>query len=150
MERTARMMLREGSKAAALGVALFLGAAFGLALVSTQARAQDQDMLRLQDQLRDCRGDACVPVRDRMMSQLRDRLQNCTGGECDQLRDRLRLHEEVQDCHMSQRGCRELRMQEREQVRPRYQYGTGRGMGYGMGSGMGRGMGGQGGGGMGN
>jgi hypothetical protein len=136
---TARIISGEGSKAAAFGIALFLGAAVGLAGV--QARAQDQDMLRLQDQLRDCRGDDCVPIREQMMSQLRGRLQNCTGGECDQLRDRLLLHEQVQDCHMSQRGCRELRMQEREQVRPRYQYGTGRGMGYGMGSGMGGGQG---------
>ena len=78
------------------------------------------------------------------MSQLRDRLQNCAGGDCEQLRDRLRLHEQVQDCHLSQRGCRELRMQEREQVRPRFGYGNGRGMGPGTGSGMGQGRGGMG------
>lgn len=126
-------------RAALMATVLLFGGIFSV-------QAQDQDMLRLQDQLRDCRGDACVPIRDQMMSQLHDRLQNCAGGDCDQLRDRLRLHEEVQNCHLSQRGCRELRMQEREQVRPRFGYGNG----GGMGSGMGRGMGGQGRGGMGN
>jgi hypothetical protein len=130
--------LRSGVVASAIMLAAVLAA--GVTTLSAPAAlAQEQDMTRLQDQLRDCRGDDCVPIRDRMMIQLRDQLQSCAGGQCDQLRDRLRLHERVQDCHQSDRGCRELRMQEREQVRSRYQYGTGRGMGPGMGGGQGRG-----------
>lgn len=131
-------------------------AAFGLALTvfafapDASAQAQDRNMLRLQDQLRDCRGDGCVPIREEMMTRMRQRLDNCAGGQCDQIRERLRLHEQVQDCHgAGGRNCRELRMHEREQVRPRYHYGDRDGMGYGMGGGMGRGMGGGMGGGMG-
>ncbi len=108
-----------------------------------QGPGGDRDMLRLQDQLRDCRGDDCVPVRDQMMTQLRQRLDNCAGGQCDQIRERLQLHERVRDCHGGgNRACRELRMREREQVRPRYRYGNGGGgMGGSMGDGRGRGRG---------
>ena len=70
-------------------------------------------------------------------------MQSCSGGQCDQLRDQLRLHERVRDCHSSDATCRQLRMEERERVRPRYHYGNSGGMsgGMGRGQGMGRGMG---------
>lgn len=127
-----------------LGAGLALAAALPTAGPAA-AQGMDRDMMHLQDQLRDCRGDACEPVREEMMSRLRQRLDNCAGGQCDQIQERLRLHQQVQNCHMtSDRGCRELRMQERAQVRPRYYYGNGgnQGMGMGGGQGMGGGMGG--------
>jgi hypothetical protein len=132
----ATSMLRHGLLVA--GVCLV--ALGGEATAQGRSMMQDRDTMRLQDQLRDCRGDDCVPIREQMMTQLRERLQNCAGGECDEMRERLRLHEQVRDCHMSDRTCREMRMQERESVRPRYHYGDG--MGGGMGRGMGGGMGG--------
>jgi hypothetical protein len=99
-----------------------------------QPMMRDQDMAQLGDQLRNCRGEACVPVREQMMTQLRDRLRNCAGGTCEPMREQLRLHEQVQSCPMDDRACRELRMQEREAVRPHPSYGSSRGrtMGQGM------------------
>lgn len=120
----------------------------GVLVLAVDATAQmrddprNQDMMRLGDQLRDCRGDACVPIREEMMTRLRDQLQNCRGPQCDRISERLRLHEQVRDCHaLRDRGCRELRMREREEVRPRFRYRDGTGGGMGMGRGPGRGMG---------
>ncbi|NIA68591.1 hypothetical protein HBA54_08305 [Pelagibius litoralis] len=116
---------------------LALGLFAGTAAISVEAAAQDRDLLRLRDQLRDCRGDACVPLREEMMSQLRRQLESCSGGQCDQQQERLRLHEQVRDCHAAGGGrtCRQLRMQERDEIRPRYFYGRGQGQGRGMGGG---------------
>lgn len=140
MQASSPLPLRLFSKVAAatvLALSLFASAAS----FSPEAAAQGRDMLKLRDQLRDCRGDACVPLREEMMSQLRLQLEGCSGAQCDPLQDRLRLHEQVRDCHAAGGGrtCRELRMQERDQVRPRFFYGRGQGMGRGMGRGMGSG-----------
>src|SRR5690606_25575608 len=99
---------------------------------------QDQEMMHLGDRLRDCRGDAGAPIREEMMWHLRRQMESCSGAQCDRLRDRLHMHEQVQTCHMDQRACRELRMQERNMARPRHYYGMGRGMAPGTQGGMGQ------------
>lgn len=100
-------------------------------MMQNQPMMDDQDTLHLGYQLRDCRGEACAPLREQMMSHLQTRLQDCGGAQCDELRERLSLHEEVQTCDVKERACRELRMQEREMVRPHHSYGSSRGMDMG-------------------
>lgn len=118
--RAPRRLALAAAAGAIIAVTLALGGG-----ATAQTQAQDRDFLKLRDQLRDCRGDDCVPIREQMMIRLRDQLQSCSGGQCDQFSDQLQLHEQVRDCHSADATCRQLRMEERERVRMRFHYGMG-------------------------
>jgi len=112
-----RILLALAMLAPVMVSAVVLEGAVAPALAQDQNR--DREMEQLRDRLRDCSGEACVPLRDQLITRMQERLRDCSGDDCERLRARLRDQRQLRSCDAAGDACAELRARARERERQR-------------------------------